>query len=314
VARAINGYAGTYSTNDNFANAIPSQHALADLDVTNLNTAITNCIATWDGMVQLVDLDGAFGADANVPNSIHSYFSYDGLHTNENGQVMIVRETIKAYNKLVAPATDEVTGELADLHCGSLSLPTPDRRVIRSGQVYTSECRQLSGTVTAVVGDLWASPYYFCESNLMLTTIYVEQTNAPATSGSSIRCGIYDDINYTGYPQNLRYEFTFAGAFAMGTTAAMKTVLSNLTYATKQGLYWLVLKVDALGTNASIFRAILGPSRYMPNWAAAGGSATPAGWKVSGVTSPAALPGFFPTGGTLQDYIPAVGFTLVKLS
>lgn len=318
VGRSMNAYKGNYTTNTNFSAATPASHAAADTDVTNLNTTIASVVASWDSMVQLVDLDTAIGGDSNLPsnNNIYSWYAYDGLHLNDYGEGKLTQLILNAFNSLKPlPITiDGVNVGLEEMISGGVALPAIDRRIINSGQVYTAENTTFGGAAyTAVVGDMYAIPFYITESSQMLTAIYVEQTNAPATAGSSVRVGIYDDFLLTGYPQNLRWDFTSGGAVALGTTAAMKTIASTQTYAIRQGLYWLVVKVDVLGTNASTLRTITGPNKYMPNWAVGGGVVTPIGWKATAVTSPAALPGFFPTGATLVSTAPAIGVAITIL-
>ena len=85
----------------------------------------------------------------------------------------------------------------------------------------------------------------------------------------------------------------------------MKT-LTTLNWTQYAGqLFWLVFKIDALGTTASQIRSIIGPSPYMPSWVAAGGQVTPIAWKLTGQAS-GALPSIFPTGGAVSSSAPAV--------
>src|SRR5208337_4023658 len=143
------------------------------------------------------------------------------------------------------------------------------------------------------------------EHTVTVNNLYVWQINAPATSGSNIRVGWYDDPDHSGYPQSERVEATSGGAFALGTTSGVKNigqVFFGNPFPAHYGLNWLVFKVDSLGTTASQITSIMGPNKYMPNFNSnAGGGVVPWGpiaWKVTGVGA-GALPGLFPTGAAL---------------
>ena len=188
--------------------------------------------------------------------------------------------------------------------------------VLSSGQVYTTEFRGYTRPdgyyyqpYVAVNGDFIASPIMLTEASLAVTQMYVEQINAPATSGTSVRVALYDDINKLGYPQNLRFELTSGGSVALGTTAGVKSLGTTIFGYLVPGLYWIVLKMDSMGTTASQFRSITGPNPYMPNWSASGGLQTNIAWKVN---SPGAgvLPNFFPSGGVLMNACPIVGLVI----
>jgi hypothetical protein len=111
-----------------------------------------------------------------------------------------------------------------------------------------------------------------------------------------------------GYPQCLIRQIPTGSAFAMGTSIAVVSP-GSFGRTVNYGLFWLVLKIDSLGTNASQFRTIIGPSQYMPNWATTGGALTNIAWKVTGLSS-GALPTTFPTGGVVSSSAPCIGVVL----
>lgn len=90
----------------------------------------------------------------------------------------------------------------------------------------------------------------------------------------------------------------------MGTAAVVKT-LTSVGWNMHPGLYWLVFKIDSLGTTASVFNQINGPNPYMPQWTTSGGTTSPIAWKLTGQAA-GALPVTFPTGATLATSAPAM--------
>ena len=305
LGRIQNGYAN-YATNTDFSGAIPSNHAAADADVTALNQTMVSTVALFDSMVQYVDLDPAFGYGGSaLPPGVYSYTAYDGFHPNELGSSRIVQAVVQGIQKLAPPATDYVPLGQVELQTPLALLPYNKRNIISSGQYYTVEGCGTGSNYVSVAGDTFATPFMVTEANEEWQNFIVEQMNAPTTSGANVRLGFYDDVMYNGYPQNLRTEMTAGGAFALGTTAGVKTV-ANLTNWLRPGLYWIVLKVDSLGTTPSQLRTIVGPNPYMPGWASGGGVASYIGWKLTGVGA-GALPTSFPTGAAITNVAPMVG-------
>jgi lysophospholipase L1-like esterase len=307
--RKVNGYT-FYPENPNFSGATPASHAAADADIATFNALITTCVAEFDSMVQVADLDAAMGyGDTILPATVTSYYSIaDGLHPNELGGMRCARAMYDAVAALRSPDTFdlgaiEVQSSPAPL-AGSARRPRPPT------QWYLPEFTAWAATYTAVAGDIFAMPIVVTESAENWGAAMVEQINAPVTSGSSIRWGIYDDPTWSGIPQCLLKEPTSGAAFALGTTAGVKNPASfsrNLHI----GLYWLVLKIDALGTTASQLRAITGPNPYLPSWATAGTATTPIAWKLTGVTSGALPTTWNNTGATLANTAPALGVRTV---
>jgi hypothetical protein len=313
LARRQRGYSSStfYTTNTDFTAATIANHTAADGHVTSMNTSISNVVALFGSMVQIVDMDAAIGGDLNLPANVYSYYGGDALHPNDIGYQKLAVATWKAAAAL-RPENDSLPLGPLEIATSPPDYTGPDRRIIMSGQIYVPEFRVWGANYTAVAGDVFALPMFFTEPDLQWGATMVEQMNAPATSGSSIRVGIYDDCNSSGYPQNLRQEPTSGGAFALGTTAGVKNPGVFTNRNPHYGLYWLIIKIDALGTTASQLRTLTGPNRYLPNWVAAGGAKTPIAWKLTGVGA-AALPTIFPSGGVIADTAPALGVTLTVL-
>lgn len=304
--RTLNGYVqyNGGSDNTNFAGATVASHAAADADVATLNGWITSVAAEFDSMVAVADLDSAIGADANLPSYVHTYFALiDGLHPNELGNMKCANAMFDAIETL--RASDAV--DLSNLELpGIPSYPSGSQRNIRrSANVYLPDFGAWGSAYTAVAGDMFAMPIMITEAAEKWGQAQVHQTNAPATSGSSVRWGVYDDTTMSGYPQNLWKEPTSGGATALGTTSGVKT-LSSIGWNMEPGLYWLVLKIDSLGTTASQLNTIIGPCPYLPSWTTSGGTASPIAWKVTGVAS-GTLPTLFPSGASLVTTAPALG-------
>jgi hypothetical protein len=300
--RTIIGYT-QYSVNTNFANATVASHAAADADVVALNSWITSVVAEFDSMVQIADLEAAIGADANLPSNVYTYYALvDGLHPNELGNMKCANAMFDAIELL--KASDPMA--LSNLELPGIPAPTPaaPRRPHRTGHYWTAEFGG-TGTATSLgtAGVAWAIPIVVTEAAEKWNQLAINQTNAPTTSGGNLRAGFYDDISWDGYPNTLVWETN--GAFAMGTTAAMKT-LGSFGWNVRPGLYWLVLKVDSLGTTASTVSFLNGPNPLMP--AVMSGGTTGGnymGYQVTGLTA-GSLPQTFPTGGTAVTSAPAL--------
>ena len=310
IQRVINGYKGNYSTNTDFSGATPASHSAADTDVTSLNTAVATMITnTFDSMVQIADRDSVLGTDP-APSQVVSYFGGDGLHFNEAGQPLNVRAWITAMGKVaIASATDSIgLGPFQSTASAAISPSSLDLMTYSSGVYLPTGAQVQSTSYTAVAGDVFAYPIKITATTEYWTNWLVEQTNAPATAGSNVRIGWYDDVNNVGYPQCLRQEITSGGAFALGTASGMKTIgAANQSMRCGQWI-WLVIKIDSLGTTASQLRAVIGPVVGLPNWLAAGGQVAPAAWKLTGVGA-GALPTIFTAGATLVGTAPALAVT-----
>ena len=309
IQRQLHGYSASpyWTTNTNFTTATVASHAAADADITNWNAMLATVAALFDSQVQIVDLDAQTGGDLLVPPNVYTFWNTDGGHPNDLGAKYWALATMLAAQKL-RPANDLQPLGIIESVSSPAYIYAPERRIINSGNVYMPDFAAWDATAyTAVAGDFHAFPIIITEPTEFWGNIQVEQTNAPATAGSNLRVGWYDDPNCLGYPQAMRVEATAGGAFAMGTTAGVKT-LGSIGRPVHTGLAWIVLKIDSLGTTASQLRAILGPCKHMPNWTTAGGGISPVGWKIN-VAGAGALPSKFPSGATLTNALhwPAVG-------
>lgn len=295
--RTLVGYT-QYSVNTNFANATVASHAAADADVVTLNSWISSVVGEFDSMVQIADFDAAIGADANLPSNVYTYFALvDGLHPNELGNMKCANAIFDAIELL--KASDPVA--LSNLELPGIPAPTPAamRRPHRTGHYWTAEFGGV-GTATALstAGVMWAIPIPVTEPAERWNQIALYQTTAPTTSGGNVRAGIYDDVGWDGYPQTLVNEVNGASAFAMGTSIGMKSI-GFFGWNIRPSLYWLVLKVDSLGTTASTVSFLNGPNPLMPivmSGGTTGGNYI--GYQVTGLSA-GALPQTFPTTGTI---------------
>jgi len=298
LARRVRGYSNNYAENTNFSGATIGSHAAADADVAALNTTIGTIAAKFGSMLQIIDMDQALGyGDSVLPANVYSFTSGDNLHPNDLGNQQLSEWSWRAI------AACRAESDLQDL--GAVEIPTSpiltpggNRLILRDGQLYGPQYASMS-TYTAVAGEMFAYPVFYTESSAKWGATQLELTNTP-TTGSTIRLGIYDDFNVTGYPQNLRQEVT---ALTVGTTTGVRAAGSFANRNPHYGLYWYVIKMDTIVTTAPILRSIVGPVPGMPTWTSAGGAVTPAAWKLTGQGA-GALPTLFPSGGTLISAAP----------
>jgi len=304
------GYAGY--------NTWSASQASADTDVGNFNSDLASVVAEYDAMVQIADIDTPLNKGvppASAPAGVSTTLASDGVHPNEFGAALCADAVIAAIGRLTPTAN---IGQSAQLQVDAPQAAAA-RRPRLSGSFYIPEIQVWDGTAyTAVQGHLFAIPVVITEARERWIQFQLEQTNAPTTSGSSIRWGIYDDVGWTGQPQCLVVEATSAGALALGTTSGLKVSPASgsgqLNQPLDPGLYWVALKIDALGTTASTIRAANGPNPYMPvaDWVA-GTPSKALAWRVTGQAA-GALPTTFPAGatavGTAAGSCPVVGFKI----
>ena len=303
LARIINGYTN-YATNTNFSGATIASHSAADTDVDNMNMQIATTVGRFGSMVQIADINTALGnGDQNLPANMYSWFNVQGLHPNDTGAARMASSVWRAAAAL-RPENDGQDLGVLEIASSAGPYPGPDRLPLTAGQFYTAQYSAFS-TYTCVAGDMFAIPFFVTEASVQPATTQLELTNTP-TTGSTIRIGWYDDINNTGYPQNLKQEPT---ALTVGTTTGMRNPGSFFNRGMQYGLHWLVVKLDTIVATAPILRSILGPNKYLPNWTSATGGLAPIAWKLTG-QSAGALPGNFPTGAALVNNAPALGITL----
>lgn len=310
LQRIRNGYAaygGSGTTN--FQSATVASHAAADADIATGNSWITSVVAEFDSMVQIADIDSAIGQDSQAPTSnVYSFYGPDGLHVNELGAMECAEAMFNAVTRLAA--ADPFSLTVLQVPGVPTLIPGPIRRPAKKGTTIGPEFGSFS-TYTCVAGDEFAVPIVVTEAGGQWGQWAVQQTNAPATAGSSLRAGLYDDPNWSGYPQQKTFDI---GPFALGTTAGQKN-LQSVFWSLIPGLYWYVLKVDALGTTASQITAVGGFNPYMPVWPAGGVTGTiyntlHIGWKRTGVAA-GAMSTFYPTGAALTGTAPLLAITVV---
>jgi len=265
--------------------------ATADADVANFNSDIYSVAAEFDSMVQVADLDSAI-------NKTTALFASDGIHPNEIGAAKCADALYDAVNNL-RPTTEMDTAQL--------NSPAPkmggQARPRRSNQWYTTPYRAFGANITAVAGTMYAIPMVITQPTERWIQLSVEAI--ASITGTAIRWGIYDDVGWTGYPQDLVVEATSAGAFTITSGTGVKVSPASGTGSLNQpldpGLYWLTCKFTTIGVSHT-FRSVAGPSDYMPNLSTtgAGGSTLYSGWSITGQGT-TAFPGTFPTGAVLTD-------------
>jgi hypothetical protein len=293
-----------------------ASQAGADADVANFNADIASVVAEFDSMVQIADIDTAL--NKGVPpagTTVTTMIASDGVHPNEYGASRCADAIVTAVRKLT-PTT--ALGESAHLNTDA-----PQAAAIRlprlSGSWYLPYGAINQATAyTATAGQMFALPFVVTEARERWIRAQFEVINTP-TTGSSIRWGIYDDVGWTGYPQDLVVEFTSGGAFAIGATAGPNIRQSPASGAGQvnqpldPGLYWLVIKMDTIVATAPTMRAIQGPCDLLPagGWVA-GTAPADCCWRVTGLSA-GALPTTFPAGAatagtaTGANGVPLVG-------
>jgi hypothetical protein len=269
-----------------------------DGDVDTTNASLRTLVGEFDGMVQIADVDTAISKNAA--------YTSDGIHPNELGSGGVVDAILDARDRLVRPA-----GSFGrSLSFNGPSPRTSAQRRPRRASFWATADFSTYSTFTvasgAVVGQAFALPFQITESRDRWTQISTEVSTA-ATTQPTVRWGVYDDINWEGYPQQLISitDPTSSTAFGFGTTTGLKNQSFSFTWPSDPGLYWLVMKFDTLGV-ACVLRSLAGQSPFMPNRPTGGTSnALHQGWSVTGLST-TALPGSFPTGGTLSTNVPLI--------
>lgn len=273
-----------------------------DQDVLDANAGLAAVVAEFDTMVQIVDIDAVL---AKSPSGV---LTSDGLHPNELGAARVVDQCLLALQRCVPPSGRGATASMntASPRSGNA------RRPHLAATWYTAEAYKGYGTSAAVVaGDQYAMPFVVTEGREVFGNWAVEAI--ASVTGTAVRIGCYDDIEWLGYPQKLIVggEPTSGGAFTITTGAGVKTSTIGTPWRMDPGLYWLVVKFTTVGTSHT-FRSLLGPSPYMPNVTTTGaGSAVYSGWKHTG-RGTTALEEYYPqTGGALADGVPMVSIKTV---
>lgn len=277
--------------------------ASRDGDVISYNADLFAMTQEFDSMVQVADADSIVGKDALS-------FS-DGIHPNEVGSGKIVDAMLAAHGNLRSP-----------ISAGSSSIcfnpPSPRvagrRKPRRLNQWYTAEYQAAGSTYTPVAGHFMAIPFEITESRDQYNQLSME-TSAAGTVAGTIRWGIYEDVNFDGYPGELLsgMDISSGAAFTITVATGVKTSATFATlFVPDPGLYWLALKVDTTGTGQT-YRALTGSNHLMPNLTTTG-LAVSGGYMGYQLTGQAAgvLPGSFPTGANLMTAPPYVGIKKSK--
>ncbi len=295
------GYSGFSAIS---GNTVAANDAYVDI----WNDALYRLCAEFDTMVQVAYCDDAIGKNPAY------LWSVDGVHPNEHGSAQLTDAISTAVDKLEVPAGQTLSRP------AYMNPPSPRGgqvvRVHRSATWYTAEYNAIGTAYTGVIGDMFALPFQVTNPRMRIRQFALEVVTASATTAATIRWGIYDDPGQSGYPFSLMHELTSAGAFSVGTTAGLKT--SPLPTATGSidkpldaGVFWLVFKVVTLGSVTATYRTVSGKSFLLPNTTQTGlPLATTAGYmgyKLTGQGA-GALPSSYPTGGTLTDSVPYIGF------
>jgi hypothetical protein len=265
-----------------------------DGDVDTTNGLIAAVVAEFDGMVQIANADAAIAKDATKTS--------DGIHPNESGAGPIVDELVRARNRLTPPGT--AFGETL-----SFNPPSPRTAAQRRPRIvgyYHAPDFVAYSTYTPVAGHMFALPYQITESREVYSTMSVEVSTAGSTA-STIRLGVYDDVSWSGYPQQLFSggEATSGGALSVAASLGAKTQTWTFPWVADPGLYWLVVKVETVGTS-QVLRGLTGQSPFLPVRPVAGtGTVLNTGWQLTGQAT-GALAGSFPTGAALAATVPLV--------
>lgn len=283
--------------------------ASRDQDCVDLNSNLASVVAEFDGMVQVADID-------SVINKQASFLASDGLHPNEYGAAAIVDAIQDARKRLTPTSTSQTR---------NFNVPAPRTGGMRknrsSGSWHTTSYATTGTDLTlssAASGSVYAIPVLVTEAREFWNRLAFKTGAAAITGAGTIRWGIYDDVAYSGYPQEIINEPTAAsGALSTGTasnTLVMSPTSGNGSFQTVMdpGLYWLAIMVVSIGTGPA-FVTLNGDGGGvgMANVDASGNPYTTAaamanGWKVTGVST-SAMPTTFPSGGTMVGATPYIG-------
>lgn len=282
-----------------------------DAQVVTWNTVITDVIAEFDSMVQLVDVDKTMDK-TNTPE----VFGTDGLHPNELGAAKIADACIAAIRRLRPVVTKY--GATASMNPSSSRIGSMLRPMIDANFYCTDTALGPNGSpYTVVSGDMFATPLMVTDSKMSATQWAIELVTSSVST--TMFFGLYDDKDFLGYPQWINQNSlpTNAGALTLTASAGVKlssTTQGNNGYISQPldpGLYWFVSKFATAGTTT--VRSLGGPSFYMPSASTAGaGGVTYNGWKLSGQGT--GIPsGRFPTGATPVNNCPMLAVKMTRL-
>jgi hypothetical protein len=281
--------------------------ASRDTDVDTWNAALVSVVSEFDSMVQVADVNGALGKNAN-------YLYTDGLHPNEAGAARIADACRDAMRRLV-PTSDSPTQNLNPSAPRTGALLKPHI----SGNWYTSDYDSTiaTGVVTTIAasGSMWAIPLWITQPRERISRLAM-QVGSTAGTACTIRWGVYDDLGWTGYPRELVTEPT-ASSGALSTGVAANAVIMSPTSGSGSisqfmdpGLYWLVL-LNVTAT-AQTWVQLQGANFVIPQVATATGAPAtssalaPNGYKLTGQPT-TGLPATFPSGAVATAGAPYIG-------
>jgi hypothetical protein len=297
------GYAALATFSTKWTSADSASEAAHDANVVSYNADLLTMTQEFDAMVQVADCDAIVG-------KVAAAFS-DGIHPNEYGAGQIVDAMLSAIDRMSPP----VTASSSSICFNPPSPRVSGRRRPRTvNNWYTSDYLAIAtATYTPAAGNFVAVPFDISESREQFNQMCMEVTTAGVAS--TIRWGIYEDVNWDGYPGELLagMDISSAGAFTVVASTGVKTSATFTTaFVADPGLYWLAMKIDTLGAG-QVFKGMTGPSPFLPNLTTTGVSIAGGymGWQVTGQAS-GALPGSFPAGGVLVQSPPMIGLKKSK--
>jgi hypothetical protein len=279
-----------------------AQTASLNGDVQALNTAMSSVIAEFDGMVQMADIDAKM-SPAGTPDA--TLFS-DGLHPNDRGAALCADALLDATRRLTPNAQYGTSSQMnpPSKKAGAARIP------LLTGNYYAPDYSGAAGTVTGTAGTMFAMPFLITEARTTWDTWAVEVSGGTSiTAGYQVRVGMFNDLNFNGYPDTNLQELTASGVLNTSTTTGVKTTTGGgYIWRPDPGLYWFVVKVEVVATGTTpTLRTITGPNRYMPNATTAGSiaSAGYVGWQLTGQAT-GVFPTTYPSGATLVTSCPVV--------
>lgn len=280
-------------------------NAPTDTDVANLNATIASTVAEFDGMVQIAACDAALG-------KVTANFGPDGLHPNEVGAGLIVDAYLNAICNLVPTLAANPTL--------NMNVSSPRAGVIRkpriSGFWYGPDGQEAIADIVPVAGDIRWAPFIVTEGRERYPRAGLRLSAGGSVAGT-IRWGVYDDVDWKGYPNNLIVEIPNVGGagFSVGTTAGAvlcpASGTGSISWEMDPGLYWLAFKFETVGTGQA-YECLTGPdmSGIMPqmNPGDLSNLERPICW-VQGGNGTGALPKYFdPTLGLFANaFFPKFG-------
>lgn len=277
---AYTSYAGSYWANGS------NLGSTGDTDIGNFNTAISQVVAEFDGLVQIADID-------SVMNKTTANYGSDGIHPSALATPLLAA---KVYNTINAAPT--AVGNIMPDWRGTLG-----RRAPRQSQYwYAPDVTGIaSTTLTMVTGQAYAFPVAISEAAERWDGAAFEVTTASTGTGGTVRLGLYDDVDWLGYPAALRYDW---GTKATTATGVQTLINPTVNAPLDSGLYWLVLSMEAQGgTVAGALRAFTGNTLLLPQ--STSGSAPTVGtfagntcYRWTGIAA-GGLPGRLPAAATV---------------